>query len=160
MKKLLLLSVLVVVLFSAGSGVSLPLEGTSGAQLTIYNSDIALIEEQRAFTLGQNDETVELQGITRAAMPDSVSFKPDTPSTVILQQEFLYQPVNRERLLESYIGRDLEVVIPRTFGAKTYRGTLLSTEGSLVLQESSGKVQILPSDAEITLPQADRKSVV
>lgn len=154
MKKLLSLAVLAMVLFSAGSGVSVPLEGTSGALLTIYNSDAALVEEQRTFNLAQPEDTVELQGITRGAMPDSINFKPDNLSVAVLQQEFVYQPVNRERLLASSVGHEIEVVIPRPFGAKTFRGTLLSTEDGLVLQESSGKVQILPSDAEITLPKA------
>ncbi len=152
MKKVLLAALLGVAFVMGSAGISRPLQGTSGAILTIYNSDSALIEESRAFNIAQTEETVEIQGFPRGILPDSIYFKPENPSVGILQQEYLYEPVSRAALLTMFIGKEIEVVVPRTFGNKTYKGVLLNAEESIILRDASGKVQVIPYGYEISLP--------
>jgi hypothetical protein len=160
MKKALLLSLLGLTFLMGNAGISRPLEGTSGAVLTIYNSDSALVEEARVFNISQPEETVEIQGFPKGIVADSIYFKPENPSVGILQQEFLYESVNREALLKNFVGKEIEVTVPRTFGTKTYRGTLLSADESIILRESSGKVQVIPYGHEISLPELPAMTTV
>ncbi len=126
--------------------------------LTVYNQNLSLIREERSIDLPR--------GLTHLVVPDipatldgtSLHFTSVTdPLAVrILEQNYQYDLVNRGKLLEKYIGKDIEV------GGKTAR--LLAT-GALpqirsgfgspspvgMVVEIGGKIELDPA-GQITLP--------
>ncbi len=143
------LFVVLVALMVGGVGGSQ--QSAVGPNVTIY-SDLALIEELRVLTVSQGEGVHLVEDLPEAIWPNSVVFRPSEPSVRILEQEFLpAQTISSSGLLESYIGREVEVTVARGLVPKTYRGTLLSIEDGLVLQESFGKVQLIREYSEIAL---------
>lgn len=119
--------------------------------LTLY-SDVGLIEEEYAFNTVRGEQTYVIAPVPHTLIPDSVVFRTSSETFRILEQEFLpAQRVHSAELLRSFIGQEVEVTVARALVPKTYRGTLLSTEDGIVLQEPTGRIQILKDYSEIAL---------
>jgi hypothetical protein len=103
----------------------------TAVDLTIYNQNLSLIREERMINL--------VKGMSRVALPDipatidgtSLHFLSLTdPSAVrILEQNYQYDLVHPAKLLEKYVGKEVEFVRvdPETEKQYTVRGTLLAT---------------------------------
>ncbi len=119
--------------------------------LTLY-SDLGLLEELYTLSASKGEQIYSVAPVPATLIPDSVIFRPQSETFRILEQEFLpAQSVSSSELLQSYIGQEVEVTVARALLSKTYRGLLLSTEDGIVLQEPSGRLQILRDYSEITL---------
>jgi hypothetical protein len=103
----------------------------TAVDLTIYNQNLSLIREERIVNL--------VKGMSRVALPDipatidgtSLHFMSLTdPSAVsILEQDYQYDLVHPAKLLEKYVGKEVEFrrVDPETEKEYTVRGRLLAT---------------------------------
>ncbi len=146
MKRIALTVALIALL---GSGVGGAQQSTIGPNVTIY-SDLGLVEEVR--TLTQREGVYLIEDLPEAIWPNSVVFRPSEPSVRILEQEFLpAQTISSSGLLESYIGQEVEVTVARGLVPKTYHGTLLSIEDGIVLQDVTGRIQLVRDYSEIAL---------
>jgi len=124
----------------------------TGPNITIY-SDVALVEELRTFALSQGEKDYLIEDLPKTLLPDSVIFRP-LKEIEIIEQEFLpAQELTGWQLLQSSIGQEVEVTVARGLVPKTYRGTLLSVEDGIVLQEVTGRVQIIKEFSEVSLAQ-------
>jgi hypothetical protein len=102
--------------------------------LTVYNTDLALIRDTRLVRLPQ--------GVSRLAFADvSAGIRPETArlygDLTVLEQNFDYDLLSPQKLLEKYVGREIGLVRthPQTGEDKLERGTLLSVaEGGLVFR--------------------------
>jgi hypothetical protein len=116
--------------------------GRGEVGLTVYNNDLALVKDVRQldFTTGVN--TLKFTDVAAAIDPTSVSFTVvDAPERVqILEQNFQYDLVGADKILEKYIDRPIQVV---TKEDKLFEGTLLSVQGGLTLQEPEGGIRII-----------------
>src|SRR5512135_3065992 len=142
-----------------------PLAATAGDALTIYSSaqpgairpeqyrdgvsgqavpGYAGVRHLRELELKPGRNTVRFSDVAALIDPTTVSF------------ESLTDPkgtsVNEQMLLEKYVDREIEVDQVRGNGVETFRGTLLSTAGGLVLRRADGGVQLLPYNASVRLP--------
>ncbi len=146
--------VLVILLVGNISGAQ---QQSIGPNLTIY-SDVALVEELRTLALSQGERDYLFEDLPKAIVPDSVLFRPLTvPLGVefrIVEQEFLSaQELTGWQLLQNAIGQEVEVTVARGLMPKTYRGTLLSIEDGIVLQEVASRIQIIKDFSEVSLAQ-------
>jgi hypothetical protein len=77
----------------------------------------------------------------------------DPAGTRVIEQNFQFDLVNTQKLLEKYIDRTISVDQVRGSGVETFRGTLLSTAGGYVLRREDGSVQLLAHSAGVRLPE-------
>lgn len=125
----------------------------SALEVTVYNSDLALIKDARPFSLKAGVSELRVEDVAGRIDPTSVHFKSLTaPEAVrVLEQDFQYDLVSQEKLLQRYLGKEIE--IRRTFEdgkTESLKGTLLSASGGRVLR-SGGRV-ILNPPGEAILP--------
>jgi hypothetical protein len=124
----------------------------TGPNITIY-SDVALVEELRTLTISAGEKDYLIEDLPKTLLPDSVLLRP-LKEIEIIEQEFLpAQELTGWQLLQNAVGQEVEVTIARGLVPKTYRGTLLSVEDGIVLQEVTGRVQIIKEFSEVSLAQ-------
>jgi len=141
--------------------------------LTIYNQNIALVREERTIDL--------LKGMNRIIIPDipatidgtSLHFSSLTdPSAVkVIEQNYQYDLVHQAKLLEKYIGKEVEFIRTDNESKKDYtvKGKLLATGWQLqpnynsyggtalysmtgqMIAEVNGKIEISPA-GRLVLP--------
>ncbi|MBI5837296.1 MAG: hypothetical protein HZB25_08630 [Candidatus Eisenbacteria bacterium] len=118
--------------------------GAGGADrsvaLTIYNDNLALVKDHRTLSFPSGAGEIRFTDVASQIDPTSVHFQAvDDPGAVqVLEQNFQFDLVSSERLLQKYVDSPLEVL---TKDGKLHAGTLLSFEGgSLLLREGEGLV--------------------
>ncbi len=123
-----------------------------GPRITIY-SDLALVEEPRTLALASGENEYLIEGLPKTLLPDSVLLR-SLKEIQIVEQEFLpSQEPTGWQLLQNSIGQEVEVIVARGLIPKTYRGTLLSVADGIVLQEVTGRIQLIKDFSEISLAQ-------
>jgi hypothetical protein len=105
--------------------------------VTVYNENLALVKDARNLNLGSGRQTVRLADVSAQIDPTSVHLKPRSGGELsILEQNFQYDLVSAERILDRYRDRELSVLGK---DGKVTNGTLLSYDGgSLVLDRKPG----------------------
>jgi len=117
--------------------------------LTVYNDGLALIREVRRFDLDSGVQNVVLSEVSGQLRPETVHLSMPAGLTVeLLEQNYDYDLVSRDKLLEKFIGKQL-MLVDDEHGAN-FSGTLLSTAGGIVL-DSDGQILLNPP-GRIVLP--------
>lgn len=124
--------------------------GGTGASIPGY----AMIRQQRELALQRGRNSVRFSDVAALIDPTTVRFESltDPAGTRVLEQNFQFDLVNTQRLLEKYIDRRISVDQVRGNGVESFSGTLLSTSGGLVLKRDDGGIQTLPHNAGVRLP--------
>ena len=124
-------------------------------EVTVYNSNLGLIKETRPFTFKEGVNSVQVVDVAAQIDPTSVHFKSltDPASVSVLEQDFRYDLISPEKILERYIGREIELQRYGLNGERTERikGTLLSVAGGRVIQV--GDKLVLHPQGEAILPE-------
>ncbi|HIH45391.1 MAG TPA: DUF4139 domain-containing protein [Candidatus Methanoperedenaceae archaeon] len=119
-------------------------------EVTVYNQNIALVKETRSVKLEKGYNTVRYVDVASLIDPTSVLFYDlSQPDTEVLEQNYEYDIVNREKLLSKYLDRDITI----TSGNVTYTGKLLGTGGGIILETNSGVITLDRAD-KIEFPDA------
>jgi len=116
--------------------------------VTVYNQNLALVREVRELNFRKGVNEVKFTDVAAQIDPTSVHFKArQTPEQVaILEQNYQYDLVSSEKLLQKYIDQNIEV---QTKQGEIYSGQLLSYDGSgLTLMQKEGDIKIV-SRAEV-----------
>ena len=114
-------------------------------ELTIYNDNLGLIKDQRQVQI-PTGKSVELKFTDVSALIDPTSVHLKTKAEV-KEQNFQYDLINQDKLLQKYLGKAIRIKQE----SNTIDGTLLSTEGGLVIEQSNKKLVLSPK-GEIELP--------
>ena len=136
---------------SAQPGAIRPEQYRNGGSVPGY----AVVRHLRTLDLKAGRNTVRFSDVAALIDPTTVSFESltDPKGTRVIEQNFQFDLVNTQKLLEKYIDRTISVDQVRGSGVETFRGTLLSTAGGLVLRREDGSVQLLPHNAGVRLPE-------
>lgn len=125
-------------------------------EVTVYNDNLGLVREIRPLTLKSGLNEIIITDVPSQIDATSVHFKSLTSPAIVsvVEQNFQYDLINRDKLLERYIGKDIEM--ERIFGVngekkETVKGTLLSNNGGQVLQV--GKKLWLHPTGSLILPE-------
>ncbi len=107
-----------------------------GVALTIYNQNFGVVRETRKLSI--KDGLVRFQDVAKQIDPTSVHFLSLTdPEAKVLEQNYEYDLVSADKLLEKYVDRDITV---KTAGGVTYSGKLQSFDpGQIVLNQGGEK---------------------
>ncbi len=121
-------------------------------EVTVYNQNFGVVKETREIDLQRGTTTVMIQDVAEQIDPTSVSIKDMTADTSVLEQNYLYDIVSKEKIYEKYIGKEITLVDKN---GKTTKGTLLSYSGSeLILQNEKGIHILKPEEVSLpTLPE-------
>jgi len=117
----------------------------NGVELTVYNQDIALVRDSRAFELEQGVNEIRFSDVAAQIDPTSVHFRSvtDPQGTSVLEQNYEYDIVGSFKLLEKYVDQEIELI---TQDGTEYRGTLLSGSDDIILQDPAGGVTVVRRD--------------
>lgn len=114
----------------------------------------AVVRQERAIDFAQGRNTVRFSDVAALIDPTTVVFESmtDARGTTVLEQNYQFDLVSTDKLLQKYVDRPIAVEQVRGQATETFSGTLLSTQGGLVLRRDDGSVQIVPHNAGIKLP--------
>lgn len=114
-------------------------------ELTVYNQNIALVRDTRSFELEQGTNEVRFSDVASQIDPTSVHFRSltDAEGTIVLEQNYEYDIVGSQKLLQKYVDQEIELV---TEDGSEYQGTLLSGADDIILQDADGGVTVIRLD--------------
>lgn len=140
--------------------------GRTSVDLTIYNQNLSLIREERTVSLTKGMSHVVIPDIPATIDGTSLHFSSitDPVSVRVLEQNYQYDLVNQNKLLEKYLGKQVEFVRFNEDSKKEYSvfGKLLaagfsgSSQGKYgantgMVAEINGKIELNP-DGRLVLP--------
>lgn len=114
----------------------------------------AMVRHQRDHELDRGANRLRVSDVAALIDPTTVTFRSLTePATRVLEQNFEFDLVSRQQLIQRYLGETIEVEQQRGDAVKVTRGTLLSADGGLILQTDDGQVQTLAGYSNIRFPE-------
>ena len=122
-------------------------------EVTIYNVDLGVVKEYRAKYIPAGVNNVLYEGVASRIDPTSVRLKAVDSVIEVVEQNYQYDLVNRNKILKKYIDEDIVAYL--TYGDKKemIEGTLLSYSGDqLIMRDKEGMIQILDSN-NLVLPE-------
>ncbi len=115
-----------------------PLSDQRAVGITIYNSDLALVRDRRHLSLPRGESHLALRDVSAKIQPETALLTSITApgGLAVLEQNFDYDLLSPRKLLEKYVGRDVDVVRydPRTGERRTERARVLATNDGVVLR--------------------------
>ena len=139
--QLLFICLFLLVFFSAlpalgGEVVSSTEADQTGVEVTVYNTDLALVKDVRSILLKEGQGELRFMDVASAIRPETVHGKSlnDPRSLAILEQNYEYDLISPEKLLEKFVGRTVKIEVWNDYQGKKeiVEGTLLSTNNGLV----------------------------
>ena len=115
----------------------------------------AVVRHERDLALERGRNNVRFTDVAALIDPTTVSFESltDPAGTSVVEQNFQFDLVSTEKLLQRYLDRSIRVDQVRGNGVETFTGILLSTTGGLTLRREDGSIQLLPHNAGVKLPE-------
>ncbi|NNM86662.1 MAG: DUF4139 domain-containing protein [Phycisphaerales bacterium] len=109
-----------------------------------------VVKEMRTISVKQGLNTVDFSDVAALIDPTSVSFEDlTTPATSVLEQQFKFDLISSDKLLQKYLGRTVSLSVPNgSRGTQTVSGKLLSASNSLVVQTANGLRIISPGNLQ------------
>ncbi len=141
----LLVAVIASVASCAAPGAAAPAP-QEGVSLTVYNQNFAVVKEVRALDLAGQEAAVQFRDVAKLIDATSVHFKSltDPAGTTVLEQNYEFDLVSADKLLDKYIDKNLTVV---TKQGKSYDGVLQSFDPQqLILKGKAGLVMVQRPD--------------
>jgi len=125
---------------AAGTAATTPAE--EGVALTIYNQNFGVVREKRKVDVTEKVGTIRFSDVAAQIDGTSVQFKSLTdPGATVLEQNYEYDLVSADKLLEKYIDKQIAVL---TKDGSRYSGKLLSFDANqLVIRQDDEKSEIV-----------------
>ncbi|MEM6476550.1 MAG: DUF4139 domain-containing protein [Pseudomonadota bacterium] len=113
--------------------------------LTIYNNNLALIQDIRDLNIAQGKSRVEFPDVSASIQPVTLSFY--APDTTIVEQNFDFDLLTPTKMMEKAIGQTVTLLRtnPATGAQTRERAKVLSTAGGVVIQIGS-RIEVLRDD--------------
>ena len=109
-----------------------------GIALTIYNVNIGLVKDQRKLKLMKGTGELWFMDVASQIIPTSVYIKSltDSDSLQILEQNYEYDLLNPQKLLDKYVGKEIKLYYknPYTEREEIVTATLLSNNGGPIFK--------------------------
>jgi hypothetical protein len=121
--------------------VSVP-AATGGADITVYNNDLALVRERRTFRLPATSAQLAFTGVSRSMQPETAFLDVTKGDPVkIAEQSFSFGLITPEALLQRAVGQEVSVLYtnPATGKDNVQRARVLSAVNGPVL-DIGGKI--------------------
>lgn len=135
-------SAIAVITFSSGSFAA---EAPPNVSLTLYNDDLALIEEIRSLDPGTGRSKLEFKDVSAMIRPETVVLT--APDIAVVEQNFDYDLLTPDKLMQKAIGQDVEIVRVNPGSGEQVRekATVLATNNGVVLRVGKN-IEVLRAD--------------
>lgn len=130
----------------AADGRSTPADQKS-MSITIYNDNLGLVKDVRAIDLKSGVQNLWFEGVAGQIDATSVHIRSlDAPNALrVLEQNFEYDLISPEKLMEKYLGQPVEIVTTHADGGtETTKATLVGNQNGYVYQLENGKIAVNP----------------
>lgn len=113
--------------------------------VTIYNSDLALVEDTRPLDLKAGRQKLEFKDVSAQIRPETVSLS--APGVSILEQNFDYDLLTPDKLMEKAVGQQVKIVRTNPGDGKetTEVATVLAANEGVVLKIGD-RIEVLRDD--------------
>ena len=113
--------------------------------VTIYNSNLALVEDARPLDLKAGRQKLEFKDVSAAIRPETVSLS--APGVTILEQNFDYDLLTPDKLMEKAVGQQVKIVRTNPGDGKetTEFATVLAANEGVVLKIGD-RIEVLRDD--------------
>jgi hypothetical protein len=122
----------------AGAGAACAAE--PDLSLTIYNNDLALVQDVRTLDVGQGRQKLEFKDVSASIRPETVALSGQGLS--IVEQNFDFDLLTPAKLMEKAVGHEVEIVRERDGKEVREKATVLSTHDGVVLR-IGGRIEVL-----------------
>ncbi len=114
----------------------------------------ATVREERSFDFKAGRNQLRVSDVPALIDPTTVAFVSlrDPKGTRVVEQNFEFDLTSTAKLLSRYIDRDITVEQSRGSQLEAITGTLVSTQGGLVLKQPDGSVRIVSEHSGVRLP--------
>ncbi len=105
--------------------------------ITVYNQNFGLVREVRDVTLARGAVALEFRDVAAAIQPETVHIRALGGSALrVLEQNYQYDLLNPQKLLEKYVGRTIRVYRynERTGRDEEFEAEVLSVNGGPILR--------------------------
>lgn len=113
--------------------------------VTIYNSDLALVQDRRTIDLAGGRQRLEFPNVSAQIRPETVSL--GAADIAIVEQNFDFDLLSPTKLMEKAVGREITIVrINPATGVETReKAQVLATNGGVVLKIGE-RIEVLRDD--------------
>jgi hypothetical protein len=119
-------------IFSSG------LEDQMGIAVTVYNVNLGLVKDQRTLKIPKGIGEVRFMDVASQIIPTSVSIKSliDPASLQVLEQNYEYDLLNPQKLLDKYVGKEVKLFYKNPYSEReeTVTAILLSNNGGPIFR--------------------------
>ncbi|ATW02352.1 DUF4139 domain-containing protein [Sphingorhabdus sp. YGSMI21] len=119
--------------------------GQGDVSVTIYNSNLALVQDVRQLNIPAGRSIQSFPGVSGQIRAETVSFT--APNSGIVEQNFDYDLLSPSKLMEKAVGETVTIVRinPATGSETRERAKVLAANGGVVLQIGS-RIEVLRDD--------------
>jgi hypothetical protein len=113
--------------------------------VTIYNDNLALVQDQRDITLAAGRQKLEFKDVSAAIRPETVSLS--APGLSVVEQNFDYDLLTPDKLMEKAVGQQVKIVRTNPGDGKetTETATVLAANEGVVLRIGD-RIEVLRDD--------------
>jgi hypothetical protein len=124
-----------------------------GAILGTNVPGYALVRDDREIKIAKGRSQLSFTDVAAFIDPTTVTFASLTdPATRVLEQNFQFDLVSTQKLLQKYIDRQITVDKPNGSNVVPITGTLLSATDGIVLRDKEGSIHSLPNYTSVRFP--------
>ncbi|HEY2707619.1 MAG TPA: DUF4139 domain-containing protein [Caulobacteraceae bacterium] len=118
---------------------------TPGLEVTIYNADLALVQDARSLDMTKGRQRLEFKDVSSAIRPETVSLAAD--GVDIVEQNFDFDLLTPSKLMEKAVGQQVTIVRtnPGTGAQVTEVATVLAANEGVVLKIGD-RIEVLRDD--------------
>jgi hypothetical protein len=118
---------------------------TPGLEVTIYNADLALVQDARQLDMTKGRQRLEFKDVSSAIRPETVSLAAD--GVDIVEQNFDFDLLTPSKLMEKAVGQQVTIVRtnPGTGAQVTEVATVLAANEGVVLKIGD-RIEVLRDD--------------
>jgi len=129
------------------------LDDQQSVAVTIYNSDLGVVKDVRRLRIPQGVVSLTFEGVASKIDPTSVSIRSlDKPGKLsVLEQNFEFDLISPAKLMEKYLGMEVELVAKTKKGEQTRKARLIGIDKGYVY-EINGKIEMNPP-GRVVLPE-------
>ncbi len=114
----------------------------------------AMVRQDREIEIRKGAFELPFSHVTATIDPTTVTFSiPEDPDLAqVLDQNYQFDLVSTQKLMEKYLGEQVRVDYPNGQNNEQIEGTLLGTSGGLIIQRENGSVITLSNYSRVTFP--------
>jgi hypothetical protein len=112
-------------------------EARDAVAITVYNQNFGLVREVRTLDLSRGFVNLEYRDVASGIQPETVHIRPlGNTALQVLEQNYQYDLLNPQKLLEKYVGRTVNVyrTDPQTGLDESVEAEVLSVNGGTILR--------------------------